>query len=235
MSEIITFSIDETEPSLASVLENQGIVLADSPSQKIITILDRAIQLYKIYAEPRAIFSEITLQEFDNIYRGEGLNEKDTPIEKIYVKADNLALLAVTIGRATCIKIEELFQRNDFALASMLDSVASAATDKLAELMERYYFKLLLKQKTISSSLKALRYSPGYCGWHISAQKKLFAFLHPKSIGITLRESFIMEPLKSITGVIIAGPRNIHIIDQKYDFCKECKSPTCIDRGLLSL
>ena len=56
-----------------------------------------------------------------------------------------------------------------------------------------------------------LRYSPGYCGWHVSGQINLFNTLTPEKIGITLGESCLMNPLKSVSGVLVAGPPNIHI------------------------
>ena len=75
-----------------------------------------------------------------------------------------------------------------------------------------------------------LRYSPGYCGWHVSGQKRLFEFLQPQQIGITLRESFLMQPLKSISGVMIAGPIDIHRFKNDYPFCERCETEGCRER-----
>jgi hypothetical protein len=75
-----------------------------------------------------------------------------------------------------------------------------------------------------------LRYSPGYCGWHISGQRKLFDFLKPETIGISLRESHLMEPLKSVSGVVIVGPAGIHAFQDEYPFCERCKTHGCRER-----
>jgi hypothetical protein len=75
-----------------------------------------------------------------------------------------------------------------------------------------------------------LRYSPGYCGWHVSGQRKLFDYLLPEEIGITLRESFLMQPLKSISGVVIAGRRQIFDFENTFDFCDDCSTWTCRER-----
>jgi hypothetical protein len=77
-----------------------------------------------------------------------------------------------------------------------------------------------------------LLYSPGYCGWHISGQKKLFEFLRPERIDIRLNERFLMIPLKSISGVLVAGAAEIHHISERYPFCDHCQSPTCRERGM---
>lgn len=232
MNEITNFTINDSLPNKNEILFCQGIKNPDSVSERIESIMQRAIIIYSSIAEPRAILSEISKKHFIKIYNGEGLNEAGTPIEKIYTRATKLCLFASTIGNEVCNKINQLFENNDFALASMLDSVASAAADKIAELAEKYYYHYLKQSGAIKSNLIAVRYSPGYCGWHISAQKKLFKELKPEKIGIKLRESFLMEPLKSVSGVIIVGPPEIHKIEKKYPFCKTCKSPTCIDRYL---
>ena len=67
-----------------------------------------------------------------------------------------------------------------------------------------------------ATGIGVLRYSPGYCGWHISGQRRLFAHLRPERIGITLHDSYLMEPLKSVSGVLIAGAKEIHAFADTY-------------------
>jgi hypothetical protein len=76
----------------------------------------------------------------------------------------------------------------------------------------------------------SLRYSPGYCGWHISGQKRLFERLNPAEIGITLNSSFLMQPLKSISGVIVSAERKYHLIKSDYPFCAVCPHRSCRER-----
>jgi hypothetical protein len=110
----------------------------------------------------------------------------------------------------------------------MLDSVASAATDRLAE--------LLAARGRIEASDDAggesvtLGYSPGYCGWHVSGQRALFAFLRPETIGVTLNASCLMDPLKSVSGVLAAGPPEIHRFSPGYPFCADCRDKPCLGR-----
>ncbi|UCE26659.1 MAG: hypothetical protein JSW52_09965, partial [Candidatus Coatesbacteria bacterium] len=88
----------------------------------------------------------------------------------------------------------------------------------------------LAKNGKLSPESGVLRYSPGYCGWDISGQKKLFEYLKPNDVGITLRESYLMEPLKSVSGVIVAGPAEIHDFELNYPFCRDCVTKFCRDR-----
>jgi hypothetical protein len=230
MREIIEISVNDVKPDRDDVLKTQGIPPGNEPSEKVEALFAKATDLFLEFSQPVGIISDISIPEFEVVYHGEGLNEKRTPLDKIYKKADSLALFALTLGEKVSQKIDELFAANEFALGSMLDSVASVGTDKAADSVENHFLNLLLKKEEITPSTGILRYSPGYCGWHTSGQKKLFEFLRPQDIGITLLDSFLMKPLKSISGVIVAGEKEIHNFEDSYPFCSECRSHSCRDR-----
>lgn len=230
MREIIEIPIDDAKPERFDVLKTQGIPFGNDLPEKVKTLLKRAIDLFLEFSQPTGIVSDISIPEFGSVYHGEGLNEKKTPLDKIFKKADNLALFAITIGEKVSKKIDKLFKKNEFALGSMLDSVASAGTDKAVDILEDRFFSLLSKKGEITPSTGILRYSPGYCGWHVSGQKKLFEFLHPEDIGITLLDSFLMKPLKSISGVMVVGEKEIFKFEDSYPFCDQCKTHSCRDR-----
>ncbi|MGB7063023.1 MAG: vitamin B12 dependent-methionine synthase activation domain-containing protein [Candidatus Zixiibacteriota bacterium] len=230
MREIIEIRVDQIKPDQDSVLETQGIPPGAGLTEEVNALLEKAMDLFLEFSIPRAVISDISIPEFEDVYEGQGSNEKDTPLDEIFKKADSLALFAVTVGERVTKKINQLFKANDFALGSMLDSVASAGTDKAAERVENRYFDLLSEIGKITTSKGVLRFSPGYCGWHMSGQRKLFEFLRPEDIGITLLESFLMKPLKSISGVLVAGDKEIFVFDDSYPFCNECRSRSCQER-----
>jgi hypothetical protein len=74
---------------------------------------------------------------------------------------------------------------------------------------------------------RILRYSPGYCGWNLTGQRALFAALGPEEIGIHLTDSCLMEPVKSISGVMVMGPADIHRFTDDYSFCLTCPTHDC--------
>ena len=230
MREIIELSINDVKPERDAVLENQSISPGKELPERVKSLFKMAQELFLEYSQPIGIISEISISAFEVVYYGEGLNEERTPLDEIFRKADNLALFAVTIGEKVSKKIDELFKKNEFAMGSMLDSTASAGADKAADVVENHFFNLLLNNGETTPSIGILRYSPGYCGWHISGQKKLFEFIHPEEIGITLLDSFLMKPLKSVSGVIVAGKKEIHNFEDSYPFCKQCKTHSCRER-----
>jgi hypothetical protein len=186
-----------------------------------------AERLFAQLADPTGMLREIAAGDFARVYEGEGNNEPRTPVSDIAPQADRLALFAVTLGPRVTGEITARFEANDPALGSMLDSIASLAADALAERLGRRYGAALADTGAVGADARALGYSPGYCGWDISGQGKLFDFLRPQEIGITLRESYLMDPLKSVSGVVIVGPREIHEFDMDYSCCAACRTQSC--------
>jgi hypothetical protein len=78
--------------------------------------------------------------------------------------------------------------------------------------------------------VRVLPYSPGYCGWHVSGQAKLFEVLRPQRIGISLNASHLMVPLKSVSGVLVAAEPEVHDFDIDFEFCSDCADQECRGR-----
>jgi len=211
--------VAEILPRHREVLEGQGMPARGEPPPHVAALLEDALELLSSLSSPVGIFAPVTGPEFAEIFRGQGQNAEPNPLAGIHPQAERLALFAVTLGGPVSEKITSLFAARDFALAAMLDSAASAAADLAADALQQRY--------STEAPGKTLRYSPGYCGWHVSGQRALFDFLQPERIGITLRESFLMEPLKSISGVLVTGPGRIHEFADDYEFCDGCRDRGC--------
>ena len=208
------------------MLDGMGVSsLPKKPSGRVAELIRSAMDDFTRLSKPVGLVQSISLDEFAAIHRGEGRNEPETPLGKIFPSADELALFVVTLGPAVSKRIGELFRENDFAVGYALDAVASAGADGLADRVEECFGGL-----SADPLLRHLRYSPGYCGWHISGQKKLFEVLRPEDIGVTLNDSYLMQPLKSVSGVIVSGRKEIHLFKSDYPFCTECATGSCRER-----
>lgn len=71
------------------------------------------------------------------------------------------------------------------------------------------------------------RYSPGYCGWQVQEQQKLFSLLPENTCNIRLTESSLMLPIKSVSGIIGIGS------EVRYNpyTCNICEMDHCIYRN----
>lgn len=223
-------SVDDVLPSVSAVLEAQDIPLVRHNDERLRMLALQSIALYREKAQPTGIFQDITKEEFKLVFVGEGNNDANSPVGPISLGSDFLALFAVTLGDQISKEISRLFRTNDFALGSMLDTAASEGTEMAAQMVENQYRRHLKETEADVPGNGVLRFSPGYCGWHLSAQKVLFGSLHPGDIGIGLSDSCLMLPLKSISGVIISGKKDIFNFDDTFSFCRDCATHTCRER-----
>ena len=230
MRQIIDISLDQIKPDPTGVFQSQGIPPGTTPPEKVKELYDSAEKLFFKLASPVGIMADISIEEFAIIYPGNGNNEPDTPLEHIFPRANHLALFAFTLGQEISLEIQQQLKDKNLAKGYMLDTVASYCTDKASEAAQNIFHDQLFSKHQISESSRVLLYSPGYCGWHVSGQKKLFAYLEPEEIGIHLNESFLMVPLKSISGVLVSGDAKIHQFINNYPFCTTCQTRNCRQR-----
>ncbi len=117
-------------------------------------------------------------------------------IEAMLAGSDRVLLMAVTLGR----EIEMLIRRHAFAnlaYSVVLDAVASAAVESLAEDINRD-----LKEKYAPCHLTD-RFSPGYGDLPMSVQEPLLYLLNAeKNLGLTTTADHIMIPRKSISAIL---------------------------------
>jgi hypothetical protein len=230
VTEILTLTRADVTPARTAVLAQLGIPPTADLPPRTEALLASAGELFAAHVAPAGVLAELPPEVFAPVYRGEGRNAPESPVAVIAGRAQHLALFAVTLGQAIGDSLGRLFAAEDFALAYTLDAMASVAADGAAEVAERCYEMDLRARGWSVPDGAALRYSPGYCGWDVSGQRRLFAALQPGRIGLTLTDSCLMQPLKSVSGVLIAGPRAIHRFPPTYDFCDRCEARTCRDR-----
>ncbi|MCP4217124.1 MAG: hypothetical protein GY765_20930 [bacterium] len=230
MIKTIDISIDLIRPDATGVLASQGVPRNVEPPKQVKKLYDSAEELFLALAAPAAVMREITADEFAGIYTDSGNNAEETPLETIFPKARHIALFAFTLGPEISNEIEEQFKTNGLALGYMLDAVASYCTAKASEVAEQLFLELLQQRNQAEESTRVLHYSPGYCGWHISGQSALFRNLEPERIGMSLNDSFLMIPLKSISGVMVAGDAEMHRFKNRWSFCADCKTKSCLER-----
>lgn len=227
MERVIEIPVAEVEPSRKALLQALGGP-ADRPADaRVERLLAEALEELRGLAEPRGMFAEVDADRFAGIYEGEGDNDAPSPLAEIFPRGDLLALFAVTVGAPLTERITALFDDGSPALGATLDAAASEATELAAVHLDRVVLEEARAEGRANTETRLLRYSPGYCGWNLTGQRALFATLRPETIGIGLTESCLMEPLKSISGVMVLGPAEIHDFDNDYRFCSECRTKDC--------
>ena len=208
-----------------AVLQRIGMS-QEQVSARLTRLLDSAARTFERCAAPSAVFTRVSLAEFGRIYAGEGANADATPLEEVYPRADALAVFAGTLGHTMDEGIRRLFDRGDYALAYLLDVIAGCAAEQLAQLTANEFARAIGS----GTNPQAVPYSPGYCGWHLSGQRALLEHVRPRDIGVELSSSYLMDPIKSVSGVLVVGSPNIHKFRPTYAFCASCGTKSCCTR-----
>jgi len=190
------------------------------------SIIDRSREIFIDRARPTGLYESLTVTDFEQIYTGRGDNDDDTPLEHVVEDAASLALFAVTLGPAVSDRITALFDAGELAEGYILDQVASFAAEELADIAAHRF-----QTDSARNDLTVLPYSPGYCGWYVSGQKALFAHLRPDEIGISLNDSCLMHPTKSVSGVLVLAPVEAHEFSPAFPCCVTCTTLACQERA----
>ncbi|MBU1100287.1 MAG: hypothetical protein KKA84_07760 [Bacteroidetes bacterium] len=221
--ELITSQI---VPSFSDVLRRQGVPEQATIKEAIRLDFYSALEIFQSSAKPQYLAEEISKEIFDEIFNASGLNEEENPLQSIYSAADQIALFVITVGGVVTEKIKECMTKNEIVIASMMDTIASLAVENSVGLLEDYFAEKWNSREEET----VLGYSPGYCGWHLAGQTEIFRILKPEKIDVHLSDSFLMEPIKSVSGVIIKGPKEIHLFRNNFQFCSTCVDHTCVSR-----
>jgi hypothetical protein len=222
---VLRFHADVILPARSRVLVRAGVPADRTPSHRILDLAEKASALFLRDAAPVGVLEELTLEELLAVHRDVAPADEESVLEHVSPRARSLALFAATVGEPVCARIRQLFAEGDAPLGLLLDAVASEATTTLAEEMG----DALLGDRH-EPELAVLAYSPGYCGWPVTGQRALFARLVPGEIGISLGESALMAPVKSVSGVLVAAPPRAHRFRPDFDFCDACTERTCLER-----
>jgi hypothetical protein len=153
----------------------------------------------------------------------EGISFECGPLIIRHLKGcTEIAVFASTLGLEFDHWIKGFFDKEDPLQGYIANTIGSVLVEAVVDwLQER------LEEDIAPEGLgRSNRVSPGYCQWNVNEQHKLFSLLPERFCDITLMESALMVPIKSVAGVIGLG-RGIQCRD--YD-CRSCDKKDCIMR-----
>lgn len=188
----------------------------------IVRVMKEAQAICDLKAEYR-IFENIT---FDPADKRVIIGEIAFDIGKIIFgqirKADAMALFTCTAGSGIGEKSRRSMKESDLLEGYIYDVIGSEAVEAAADLMQNDL------EEQISGEGRNItnRFSPGYCGWDVSEQHRLFSLLPGNFCGIRLTESALMDPVKSVSGIIGIGPD----VKRMPYTCSLCDMKNCIYR-----
>ncbi len=149
---------------------------------------------------------------------------KSKVVARLLERRQKVAVFTLTIGNYIEEMVTYLAENKRVLQATVLDAIGSGATEKLATYVEDRIRRLANSEGLVIS----WRFSPGYCDWAVSQQKKIFQAMNGDTAGIRLTKSLLMIPRKSVSGIIGIGPADNNI--GEYNPCKTCRKKDCPGR-----
>lgn len=127
--------------------------------------------------------------------------------------SEKIVLFTVSLGKETDKLIKDELNE-DYFTGYLTDAIASEFTESVVEHLE----KIITKKATEIGFMTTNRFSPGYCGWNVIEQHKFFSLLPENFCEISLKDSGLMVPVKSVSGIIGFG-KNIKRLDYTCTIC----------------
>ncbi|HUG37373.1 MAG TPA: vitamin B12 dependent-methionine synthase activation domain-containing protein [Candidatus Limnocylindrales bacterium] len=197
----------------------------DVPSPTVEALFAEALAEGDRLMEPRAVYAArpVITQGPESVGAGgEALHIPD--VGRLWGTLTHVGAGICTVGRPIEERVRELFDARELPLAVMLDSVASAAVESLAE-----YVNDWLCQAALPDGLKVTnRISPGYAGWDVAEQAALFRLCDGAPIGVSLNEACFMTPVKTISFLVGVGAEAR--VDHYFTQCRRCWMRDCAYR-----
>jgi len=144
-------------------------------------------------------------------------------VAKEFRKSDNFALFICTAGQEISHRSQELLTGENPVLGYVFDILGSMIVEKATDEMQNE-IKRIANDKGLAITN---RYSPGYCKWSVADQHKLFSFFPANCCGISLTDSALMHPIKSVSGIIGLGA---DVVYRDYT-CDLCNQQDCVHRN----
>ncbi len=191
-------------------------------------LIDGEIQMVKSYKNIQGGYRIIKDVRFDKKNNIIILEDASLKIEKQVMhnlrNSEMLAIIACTAGREITDRSKKHMNEGDFLEGYVADLTGSL----LAEATMDFVHKKLTHQMEQKGLKVTNRYSPGYCNWDVAEQHNLFSLFPDHFCGITLSDSALMNPIKSVSGIIGIGA---NVRYHKY-VCNACADENCIYRSL---
>ena len=149
----------------------------------------------------RACYREFAVTHYDSYLDLGFIKTESVGLKKNLYGCESIILFAATVG----MEIDRLIAR--YATVSPTKSLMFQAigAERIESLCEAFCREIAEEKAKIGFQTRP-RFSAGYGDFPLEAQKEIFAVLDcSRKIGLTLNQSLLMSPSKSVTAIIGVG------------------------------
>lgn len=195
----------------------------EEPDSSMRALVDKVLSELLHAVRPKSIYRLYgCMTDGEHVFM-ESMNIKSRHLAANLAQCDTAALMAATLG----IEADKLLQRYEvvsMAEASITQACGAACIEAYCNLVQEE-IRLDAQEKSGRPLFIRPRFSPGYGDLPLETQTVVFNELDcAKRIGLTLTQSLLMYPTKSVTAFIgfTSNPGNCHI-----EKCGRCAKTDC--------
>ena len=172
------------------------------PDEKTLEMVNRAIALLSERCRPKNTSRIVEISAGTGDIRLEGGTViYSESIARVMSGCSEMLVFGATLGAEADMLIKRETAAN-IAMGAVMQAAAAAYIEEYCDELQTE----LNKRFSAEGEPLGDRFSPGYGDFALEYQRELFAILDcPRRIGLTLTDSFIMIPSKSVTAVIPIG------------------------------
>lgn len=187
-------------------------------------LIENSFRSLQSAASKKSVYRIFDLSQEDGEYiRFGNLEVRSNSLGKNLLGCDKIVLLGATLG----IGVDQLlfrYSKMDMAKTVVLQACAAALLEEYCDECQDGIAEELKKEGRFLRP----RFSPGYGDFSIECQRNVIQMLDAaKTIGLTITESLMMVPSKSVTAVI--GASNLSVQCHRQG-CEVCEKKDCIYR-----
>ncbi len=216
----VTIAVDRDE-----VFRYLGYPAGVRPQGILAEQLDGAIAQATRWSRPQAVYVAYAVESIDRrsvrLCARRGVIEFRGAIGEFLGPVEAVAAFIASAGCELEQRASEALQRGDHLVGLAYNAVGSERAEAAAAAV----LSELRHQGNAVGLAPTLPYSPGYCGMALSEQFNLFELFDGETAGVTLLPSLLMQPIKSISGLIGIG--RAAEVRQHGSPCDRCELSSC--------
>lgn len=182
------------------ILRRLGYHYKAIPDRNILQQINTYTEEARMLMEPKAVYRQfsITIVNENSFRLDESITLESKALVKLFQNVSIVSILAVTLGDDIVDRINTYMNKESaYAAGVMLDAAAS----ELCEAAAASVHTILVNMGRQKGFETTMRFSPGYKDFSLDAQHTLATLLGLEDIGISVTESCMLLPEKSITAL----------------------------------
>jgi hypothetical protein len=205
-------TMSDIELDMSEIYRSMGYPDPNDPAEEMQSVVEALLECFRKVCHPQFHYIESTV---------EGLSPKGI-IMKGLSGAEKYLLFIATAGIEFQEEINKIAEEGDIVKVYAADLIGS----EIAEATVRECVKAI--ESDYPGWGVSNPYSPGYCGWVLSEQREIFSRFGGDTCGVSLNDSCLMYPIKSVSGIVSAGA---HVEKREYG-CAICGRKDCYKNRL---